>query len=264
MKSPIISIITVCRNNLPGLKHTFESIRNQKFLDFEWIIIDGNSNDGTKEYLNALNYPKFYLSEPDTGIYDAMNKGLKFVNGDYIVYMNSGDSFYDENSLNFVQSIIKNESKTPDVLLFGFTLKLPNGSFINRLPRSILNYIWHGMPTNHQAIFFSKKVIVDNPYDLSYKICGDYYLLARIFTKKYKVINNDTSTAIFDVGGTSFNKPWLLMHEAYRIKRDILKLPYSLRVLSFSKSLVSIFGLRFLSKANNNLISILKKKFRII
>lgn len=242
-----ISIITVCYNNLEGLRLTHQSIKNQTSQDYEWIVIDGKSSDGTVEYLKNIAQPDFYLSESDHGIYDAMNKGFQFVSGSYIIYLNSGDVFLDENTLQLSLNRISEISISADVILFDFNLKLPNGLILKKYAREMAKYIWHGMPTCHQSIFFSRDVIKNNPYDLNYKICGDYYLLANIYKKGYLSVNAGMTMAIFEVGGTSFKNPWTLMFESYKIKRDVLKLNYFLRFFSFIKSLISIYGLQVLS-----------------
>lgn len=243
----MISIITVCYNNLAGLKLTHQSIKNQTLKDYEWIVIDGNSIDGTVEYIRNIAQPNFFLSESDRGIYDAMNKGFQFVRGDYVIYLNSGDVFLENNTLKDAIQHISIEPAAPDVILFDYYLKLPNGLTVKKFSRDISNYIWHGMPTCHQAVFFSREVIRNNAYDMSYKICGDYYLLANIFIREYLVVNARLTIAVFDVGGASFKHPWILMWESYKVKRDILNLPFYLRLMSFIKSLLSIYGLRILS-----------------
>ena len=95
------SIITVNFNNKEGLRKTIESVIHQSFCDFEYIVIDGGSTDGSmdiiKEYESHINY---WVSEPDKGIYNAMNKGILKAQGDYINFMNSGDCLYDNNVLN--------------------------------------------------------------------------------------------------------------------------------------------------------------------
>ncbi len=243
----MISIITVCRNNLPGLKATCASIRAQTFLDYEWIVIDGGSSDGTEGFLRNIAIPDSYLSEPDFGIYDAMNKGFPYVQGDLIIYLNSGDVFSDSNTLSEAVNLISSLASKADVFLFNYILKLPNGLSIDKSARSIDKYIWHGMPTNHQSILFSRDVIHSFPYDLSYQICGDYYLLARIFKSKYKVMNIDATLCTFEVGGASFQKPWTLITESYRVKCHILKLSVGARLVSLLRSVISIYGLKFLS-----------------
>ena len=84
----LFSIITICWNNLTELKKTFQSVDLQSCKDFEWIVIDGNSKDGTKEWLEK-NTLANWISEPDGGIYDAMNKGIDKASGEYLIFMNS-------------------------------------------------------------------------------------------------------------------------------------------------------------------------------
>ena len=93
------SIITVTRNDIDGLSRTAQSIATQTYKDFEWIIIDGDSQDGTKNYLNAQEMTRKWVSEPDQGLYDAMNKGLDIAQNHYVVFMNSGDYFAHLNTL---------------------------------------------------------------------------------------------------------------------------------------------------------------------
>lgn len=103
-----LSIITVNYNNFDGLKKTAESILTQTWRDFEWIIIDGASTDGSREYIvdlnenlnkNGWNPISYWCSEPDKGIYNAMNKGIVKAKGDYLNFMNSGDGFYESDTL---------------------------------------------------------------------------------------------------------------------------------------------------------------------
>ena len=95
-----LSIITITYNNLEGLKRTAESILSQTYKDFEWLVIDGGSKDGTKEYIESLErQPDYWCSEPDSGVYDAMNKGIAKATGEYLLFMNAGDSFYKETIL---------------------------------------------------------------------------------------------------------------------------------------------------------------------
>lgn len=95
-----ISILTVNLNNLSGLKKTVESVLSQTFKDFEFIIIDGDSLDGSKAYINEVSHQLTkWISEPDKGIYNAMNKGIRMATGDYICFLNSGDVFFENNTL---------------------------------------------------------------------------------------------------------------------------------------------------------------------
>ena len=95
-----VSIITISYNNLEGLKKTYDSISRQTFCDYEWIVIDGGSVDGTKAVLKEHEHElSFWCSEPDKGVYNAQNKGTEHANGEYCIYMNSGDSFFADDTL---------------------------------------------------------------------------------------------------------------------------------------------------------------------
>ena len=97
---PQLSIITINYNNLAGLQKTFESVFNQTFQDFEYIVIDGGSTDGSKELIEQYHDKiDYWVSEPDSGIYNAMNKGIVRANGEYLQFLNSGDSLLGENIL---------------------------------------------------------------------------------------------------------------------------------------------------------------------
>ena len=97
---PKLSIITINYNNLEGLKKTFESVFMQTYQDFEYIVIDGGSTDGSKEYI-AENADKinYWVSEPDKGVYHAMNKGIMKANGEYLLFINSGDELFENNTI---------------------------------------------------------------------------------------------------------------------------------------------------------------------
>ena len=97
---PIFTIITVCYNEVGNIKKTLESSVNQTFNDYELIVVDGGSTDGTKDIiLQFEKHLSWWCSEPDKGIYNAMNKGIAHAAGDYIIFMNAGDWFYDERVL---------------------------------------------------------------------------------------------------------------------------------------------------------------------
>ncbi|MGB8703989.1 MAG: glycosyltransferase, partial [Gillisia sp.] len=102
-EKPLLSIITVNLNNLEGLKRTMQSVFEQTWQEFEYIVIDGGSSDGSKEYIEA-NSAKIdhWVSEPDKGIYNGMNKGIKVANGEYLLFLNSGDELSRRNILQII------------------------------------------------------------------------------------------------------------------------------------------------------------------
>ncbi|MEY2702436.1 MAG: hypothetical protein RLY43_1069, partial [Bacteroidota bacterium] len=96
----IISIVTINYNNLNGLINTVNSVFNQSNNNFQYVIIDGNSTDGSKEFLQSLFHDNIkIISESDSGIYNAFNKGIQNSSGQYILFLNSGDVLYDSNSI---------------------------------------------------------------------------------------------------------------------------------------------------------------------
>ena len=107
---PKISIITINYNNLEGLKRTMESVVNQTWREFEYIVIDGGSTDRSAAYIASQSENiDYWVSEPDNGIYNAMNKGIAKATGEYLLFLNSGDSFYDANVLQNVSNFFNND-----------------------------------------------------------------------------------------------------------------------------------------------------------
>ena len=102
-----LSIITINYNNKEGLRDTIESVVHQRCQDFEWVIIDGGSSDGSRELIEQHSEQiTYWVSEPDKGIYNAMNKGIRVAHGDYLMFLNSGDSLYDEQTIEKVLPLL--------------------------------------------------------------------------------------------------------------------------------------------------------------
>lgn len=201
-----ISIITVCYNSDKTIKKTFESIKNQTYKDFEFIVIDGGSKDKTlkicQEYKDIIDV---LVSEKDDGLYDAMNKGIMNATGDYIGILNSDDIFYDENTIKDIQSFLeKNESLDACV---GDVVQNKNG----RIIRKYSSKNWSpeklkiGFMPPHPSIFFKRNLFEKfGFYRLGYKIAADYELIIRFFLKhkiSYKYSNIITTSML--VGGAS-------------------------------------------------------------
>ena len=105
-----LTIITINYNNSEGLKCTVNSVLNQSFTDFEYVVIDGASKDDSVEFLQSIKSKNFeYISEPDTGIYNAMNKGIERAKGKYLLFLNSGDYLENENVLDIIQLFFNND-----------------------------------------------------------------------------------------------------------------------------------------------------------
>jgi glycosyltransferase involved in cell wall biosynthesis len=188
MKDLKISIITINYNNLIGLKKTYDSIKSQTAFTnyYEWIVIDGNSTDGTNKWFKDLsiecNYK--YISEPDKGIYNAMNKGIDLCNGQYILFLNSGDIFYNKISLEYLNNIIcKNFNY--DLILFGFFY---NNS--KRYPKPLWWRFW-SLPTSHQSILYRYDLLITNKYNEDYMFASDYDHFLKILKNKLLVLSDN-------------------------------------------------------------------------
>lgn len=181
-----LSIITINYNNYKGLENTIKSVINQKFNDFEFIIIDGNSTDGSlqliKEYSSYINY---YISENDNGIYHAMNKGIKHAKGDYIHLLNSGDIYYNRNVLS---NII---FKDYDFLSFS-TLKKGNKDWVY-LPK--FNYNLNSFEVPHPGVIVKREYYIKNGfYNENYKIISDSIFLIKNMNENNTILSYDILT----------------------------------------------------------------------
>jgi len=240
------SIITVTFNDLYRLKQTAKDIFSQVCQNFEWIVIDGKSTDGTVEFLKQERCITKWISENDSGIYDAMNKGIDLSTGKYIVFMNAGDYFSNSFVLDKVKTHL-DSCGSPDVLFGGATLIFRSGVRRYRGPKSIEKYIWHGLPAIHQATYYKRSNLQNIKYDISYKICGDYYIVAKLFNEGVDVSYLDLSLVEFSIGGLSYQNPIKQFIETFRIQKKVLRLSIWLRCMSLLKRFYSITGLFILS-----------------
>ncbi len=196
-----ISIITVVYNDVEHIEETIKSVISQDYQNIEYLVIDGNSTDGTleicKKYSESISR---IVSESDTGIYNAMNKGVKLSNGEWLFFLNSGDVFYDEN---VISNVFKNESNadiiygkaiTQDEKLCYYPQKITKTMFI--MERMVC----------HQAIFARKNTFFDNMFDEEYRIIADRVWLYKCLCAKKVVERKDIIVSIYDTNGISSNK----------------------------------------------------------
>ncbi len=183
LRNPTITIITVSFNAIQTIEKTIQSIINQTYPNIEYIIIDGGSTDGTlniiKKYAHKISY---WISEPDKGIYDAMNKGIELAHGEWINFMNAGDTFYDKKTL---ENIHFNKIRNNDIkVVYGDTLlilrsgktKYKKALQPQKMKRQII--------CCHQSLFISTKNKEEIKFDEYYKLSSDYNTLYNIH-KKY-------------------------------------------------------------------------------
>lgn len=244
-----ISVITVVKDDLIGLQNTFNSLVAQDYDTYEWIVIDGNSGEMVVEYLKSVSTDKVrWISEKDGGIYDAMNKGVTLCDGDYVVFMNAGDVFFNNQVLSDIVSLLHSLSVLPDVLFGAAQLEFSNGNTWLRKPRDMEKHIWYGMPANHQATYYRRASLPDPPYDPSYRICGDFYIIALMYTQNATANYIDKPLVSFKMDGVSFRTPLLILTESNRVQRTILHVSLLLRLISALKRGFSISMTIIISK----------------
>lgn len=181
------SIITVNFNNKEGLRKTIESVIHQTFHDFEFIVIDGGSTDGSKdvlkEYDTQINY---WVSEPDGGIYNAMNKGIAKAKGDYLNFMNSGDCFYTADILEKVSLYNSNA----DFIVgkdYHYNSETHQGHASIQPSRTTMIHFFVAT-MDHQSSFIKKELFNDSLYDESYRLVSDWIFFTEKIVKEQKQV----------------------------------------------------------------------------
>ena len=226
-----ITVVTVCRNAECVLENTIRSVYNQGFKDFEYLIIDGNSTDGTidivrkyKTLFSSKGIGFSFISEPDSGIYDAMNKSLKMAKGEWILFMNAGDCFYDENVLQNIFSI----DYTGIDFVYGDVLLLENNKYKKAYIGSI-DDLNDQSSICHQGSMTRLILLKDYKFDEEYKLAADYDLMLRM-NRNHKVFKKiDCMIAIFSLGGASSKQSLNYLREMDKSrKRNGMYCPHKL------------------------------------
>jgi putative colanic acid biosynthesis glycosyltransferase len=219
-------VVTIVRNDFAGLVKTKNSLFRQTFSDFTWVIIDGASTDGGAEYVLSLKQERvIVVSEPDGGIYDAMNKGLKLAEGEYVVFMNAGDCFANDENLDIIFRLGQGFD-----FVYGDSLEDVNGDVKYKKSRGIEN-LKKGMFGCHQSMYYRVSIAKKIGFSSCYKIAGDYDFTARFLLSSKKYFKVDGPLAIFDMSGVSNLNDSLGRAENWRIQRDVLEVSIVRRVL---------------------------------
>lgn len=235
-KEPVFSIITVSYRAQETIEKTVKSVLDQTYSNIEYIIIDGGSPDKTVEIIKSLSPDIKLISEPDKGLYDAMNKGLHMATGDYVWFLNAGDKIPTPHLLQDLVDAIKDSPiGLPDVL-YGDTLLIDKEGHelgLRRLrPPSELHWndFSNGMLVCHQA-FIAKRLIAP-PYNLKYKFSADFEWCIRILQNSRNVINTEMILAhsMEDKNGVthknhkaSLKERFLIMKHYYGNRKSIFK-----------------------------------------
>ena len=218
-KYPKVTVVTVSFNAVNDIEKTILSVLNQTYSNLEYIIIDGGSTDGTvdiiKKYAARLSY---WVSEPDGGIYYGMNKGIQAASGEWINFMNAGDTFYDKN---VIKDVFINDYSPNIKVIYGNVFKKDADSSLSILESKSISYINRYIPFCHQAEFlknYDKKEISFRA--AKYELCADYDVAFRIY-RKYGAtafLKIDTVISIFDFTGISNKKGVQVFKENLEIR----------------------------------------------
>jgi len=218
MKKPLVSVITVVRNDYHNIRRTLDSIVGQTYPNIEMIVVDGASTDGTKEVIgqwiscHKTRIIKF-ISEPDRGVYDAMNKGIKLSHGAFVNFMNSGDVFHSSN----VVELMHIEEVDPNTIVYGDTDTTYGNISQREKPREFFNtYMkFKGIGICHQTMFFPGEELRKRQYDLSYRIVADYALTFDMWKTGTHFLYRDIIVADYIWGNGISSNPFGLI-EVYQ------------------------------------------------
>jgi len=216
MYQKFFSIITISKDNLDGLEKTHKSVSSQSFPDYEWIVIDGGSDDGSKSYLEVTD--AIWVSENDAGIYDAMNKGIEKSSGVYLIFMNAGDRFASNDILSEIAGQIVEMEDSPD-FIYGDALEEINRKKKYKAARPYIKSSL-GLFTHHQAMFYNKNAIGNIRYNSDFKVAGDYDFTLKVLESSPRVLYCPFPICIYEAGGFSQKNMRLGRKEQFKIRHD--------------------------------------------
>lgn len=241
---PLISIITVCYNSEKFITDTIESVLSQTYKKYEYIIIDGGSTDGTIEIIqNYKEYINNWINEPDKGIYDAMNKGAGLAQGEWIMFLNSGDRFYKNNTLENV--FCKHNYQDRADFIYG-DCKITYSHELSRIEKARkIEELWKGMAFSHQSLFTNAEVFKKHKFNIDNKIAGDFEFIYQCYLRGYKFhylnfpIAEVLAGGLSDVNRISSILSWWKTVKKYSKEFTLINICYlSLLLESFVKSFV--------------------------
>lgn len=236
---PLFSVITITFNAAATLPPTLESVRAQTFADFEYIVVDGASTDGSAEMARRMALPALrVISEPDRGLYDAMNKGLHAASGLYVIFLNAGDAFPTPDTLQRYADAIAAAPGRPG-MVYGQTLlvdadRRPVGERHLRAPSKLtFRSFANGMEVCHQAMCVRRDLAPE--FDLAYRFSADYDWAVKVLRRSALNVYVDGYTALYLSEGITTANRWASLRERFKIMcRNYGTLPTLLRHFRFA------------------------------
>lgn len=210
-----VTVVTAVLNDAGHIEQTILSVISQTDIEIEYIIVDGGSKDGTLELIGKYKDKiSLLISEPDRGVYDAMNKGIKYSTGDFVYFLNSGDVLLNPSILSKIKL---EELKEKNAIIYGNVIVAYGNIEALEKPRPFFNskMKFKGIGICHQSMFFPGELIRNEKYDLSYKIAADYDLVYRLWRKGTEFLYRDITIAKYDWGKGISSNPYKLL-DVYR------------------------------------------------
>lgn len=211
-KYPKVSVVTVTYNCVYLVESTLRNVLKQTYPNIEYIVIDGNSTDGTRQVIeHYADHLAYWVSEPDKGIYDAMNKGIRVATGEWILFMNVGDYFFRPTTVEDVFGWYDDRGET---LIVGGARCFIKEGYFDRLPEAPGKEIWDWKTFPHQATFIRLSVHKENLYSMNLKIVADYHFFMKMMLANAPFSIYNGIVALFrNEGGEStryenFEKIW--------------------------------------------------------
>ena len=217
----IVTIITVCRNHAKELERTIRSVESQTWQEKEYLVIDGASTDETPHVIKAHEASiTHWVSEPDQGIYDAMNKGVKMAQGEWVIFMNAGDTFASDNTLQRVFG----SPQDADVI-YGDVIK---GELVKKAeaPRNA-----HRMFYCHQSAFVRTLCLREFPFDIRHRMSADFKQVKQLFLSGKRFRQLDFPVANFDTQGVSNRNRSAGLYDNIQVIRETDRLWEQMRLL---------------------------------
>ena len=241
---PKLTVVTICYNNLNGLKATAKSMAQILNLNIEWIIVDGGSQDGTKQIIKYLGATRV-VSEADDGIYDAMNKGLALSNGVYVMFLNSGDVL---RSTSAVELLLRDDFNY-SILYSDLIMKSKSGTTriwkSGRYRKFLLQFGWMAP---HPTFISKRKLALTYPFDTKKSISADYHSMLLQFnnTDAKDICYHPEFTVTMELGGMSNKSPKNIVKANYQVLTSLRQVYgyYPLWIIIF-KLMSKLFQYRF-------------------
>jgi glycosyltransferase involved in cell wall biosynthesis len=220
MSNPVlVTVVTVCRNVKSSLEKTMNSLLHQSYAHIDYVIIDGASTDGTPEMLGKTEGVR-WISEPDKGIYDAMNKGIRMAEGEWVIFMNAGDVFASDDTLSKVFSV----ERDADVI-YGDVIKGDN------IKKAEPPHNGHRMYFCHQSAFVRTSCLKEFPFDIQHRMSADFKQMKQLYLAGKTFMQLDFPIAVFDTSGVSNAQRSKGLYDNIQVIREVDNWKERLRLL---------------------------------